>query len=138
MFPSQEPSAQLLLPTENFMMDDDPVWYPLGGMENVFRLNSELPHKRTPQSGILRSAYRAELEVPIEWSQNPTSSSSMLGYPRSPNSNTPSAQGSSRKVCVHSFFFLFLWFSFFFSGFLFSFSLSLWFSFSLSFDFLSL
>lgn len=78
------------------MMDDDPVWYPLGGTDNVFRLNSELPHKRTPQSGILRSAYRAELEAPIDWSQNQTSPS--LGFPRSPNSNTPSAQGTARKV----------------------------------------
>lgn len=82
---------------ENFMMDDDPVWYPLGGTENVFRLNSELPHKRTPQSGILRSAYRAEREAPIDWTQNQNSPATQ-GFPRSPNSNTPSAQGSTRKV----------------------------------------
>ena len=82
------------------MMDDDPVWYPLGGTDNVFRLNSELPHKRTPQSGILRSAYRAELEAPLEWSQNPSSAS--LGLQRSPNSNTPNAPGSARKVRCRS------------------------------------
>jgi len=46
--------------SENFIMDDDPVWYPLGGMDNVFRLNSELPHRRPPQSRVLRSAYRTE------------------------------------------------------------------------------
>ena len=76
-------------------MDDDPVWYPLGGAENVFRLNSEMPHRRPPQCRVLRSAYRAQRhgspwpEVAPATDSSPATSS-ITGFPAcAPASHVP-------------------------------------------------
>ena len=85
---------------ENFIMDDDPVWYPLGGEENVFRLNSELPHKRPPRCRILRSAYRSQRHG-SPWPDADVSSpasSSVTGFPAcSPTTHLPGQTTSHVK-----------------------------------------
>lgn len=87
--------------TENFIMDDDPVWYPLGGEENVFRLNSELPHKRPPRCRILRSAYRSQRHG-SPWPDAEVSSpatSSVTGFPAcSPTTHVPGQTSNVKKV----------------------------------------
>lgn len=85
--------------TENFIMDDDAVWYPLGGPDNVFRLHSELPHKRPPESTVLRSAYRAEKGLSWPDSEILSANSSITGFPaRSPTTHHPVGQIPKNKV----------------------------------------
>lgn len=82
-------------------MDDDPVWYPLGGEENVYRLNSELPHKRPPRCRILRSAYRSQRHG-SPWPEAEISSpatSSVTGFPAcSPTTHVPGQSSNVKKV----------------------------------------
>lgn len=83
---------------ENFIMDDDPVWYPLGGMDNIFRLNSEMPHRRPPQSRVLRSAYRTE-KGSLWPEPEGLTPGSLTGFPaRSPTTVYPGHSTMQKKV----------------------------------------
>ena len=84
-------------------MDDDPVWYPLGGPENVFRLHSELPHKRPPESRVLRSAYRTGKGLSWPDTDIASANSSITGFPaRSPTTHLPPQLPQKNKVSLSS------------------------------------